>query len=246
MMNSQPCSTVERSSLGEQLVSTKRNAPSFSLGDRTSPMRPQAHSTPGPKYNPASSTGRQALSFKRSAPEIGFLTGARSDMARKSTSPALGPGTYNPNAQSVGTQVLSRNYTAPQFSLGGKLKNKGHTSIDALYDIPSSFGKQVDSSTDSAPKYTMGTREGAQEWFGNKNPGPGEYAPKLPPGSPLHSFGGQKSNASRLPPSANCSPGPDKCWTGSAFGSQVSSSQNTPPTFSMGERFHVPKECKHP
>ena len=92
--------------------------------------------------------------------------------------------------------MQSTRRTGPAYSLGDRVPLKSKFATDAVYDIPSSFGKQGASVKKSAPGYSLGKRTVVRPLA--NTPGPGEYDPTARANTPEYSFGSPDRISSKV------------------------------------------------
>ena len=92
--------------------------------------------------------------------------------------------------------MQSTKKTGPAYTLGDRVPLKTKFVTDAVYDIPSSFGKQGASLKKSAPGYSLGERVVVRPLA--NTPGPGEYDPTARLSTPEYSFGSPDRISSKV------------------------------------------------
>lgn len=217
--------------------------------------------------------GVQYDSKKATAPIFGFGSSDRANLAKvflsaehaKSDYGKMGPGPIYDLKSSFGRQDSSKMNSGPLFSFGtadrfqkpsaDRAKRQTAVPGPGAYSAPSSIGRMVDSTHESAAQFGFGSSnrdhaakvflsaEQAKINFGLGSPGPSAYTARSGVGpqyssrnetAPIYGFGSEERFRYDFVDRAKKLPGAGQYNTTSAVGVQTQSSKKTMPIFGFG------------
>lgn len=217
--------------------------------------------------------GVQYDSKKATAPIYGFGSSDRANLAKvflsaehaKSDYGKMGPGPIYDLKSSFGRQDSSKMHSGPLFSFGtadrfqkpsaDRAKRQTAVPGPGAYAVPSSIGRMVDSTRESAAQFGFGSStrdhaakvflsaEQAKINFGLNSPGPSAYTARSGVGpqyssrnetAPIYGFGSEERFRYDFVDRAKKLPGAGQYNTTSAVGVQPQSSKKTMPIFGFG------------
>jgi hypothetical protein len=140
----------------ETAQTRRKNAPAFTLRPRPAPsLAAEATPAPGHSQHVPDAAAPQVLSTKPSLASTRFGRAGRDAGARSSTGSEIGPGSYADGD----VTLLTGHRKGPAFTMGVRTVPRRRTVEDApVRVLPPALGRQVVSTSTSAPSFSMGAR----------------------------------------------------------------------------------------